>query len=129
MKKTSHYRSLPRRFRRQTLLLVGCGDVGCRLGAQSLARHPADRLRVIGTARRAEQAAALRRLGIVPLIADLDAAAGLRRLAGFGRRMIDLAPPPASGSTDPRSTRLVAVLARPSPGRPAGLRIRSLGAP
>jgi hypothetical protein len=49
MNKTAHYRPLPRRFRRQTLLLVGCGDVGSRIGAQSLASHPADRLRVVGT--------------------------------------------------------------------------------
>jgi dTDP-4-dehydrorhamnose reductase len=112
MKKTPHYRPLPRRFRRQTLLLVGCGDVGSRIGAQSLARHPADRLRVIGSARRPEQAAALRARGIVPLLADLDARAGLRRLAGFSTWMIDLAPPPPAGGTDPRSTRLIAALAR-----------------
>ncbi|GAA4407874.1 SDR family NAD(P)-dependent oxidoreductase [Quisquiliibacterium transsilvanicum] len=114
MNKTAHYRPLPRRFRRQTLLLVGCGDVGGRIGAQSLARHPADRLRVIGTSRRPEQAAALRALGILPLPVDLDERAGLRRLAGLSRWMIDLAPPPPAGATDPRSTRLIAALARNS---------------
>lgn len=116
MTKTAHYRSLPRRFRRQTLLLVGCGDVGARIGAQALARHPADRLRVVGTVRRGEQAAALRGIGILPLAADLDSRRGLRRLAGLARWMVHLAPPPASGATDPRTARLLAALlaARPS---------------
>ena len=110
MTKTAHYRSLPRRFRRQTLLLVGCGDVGARIGAQALARHPADRLRLVGTVRRAEQAAALRSAGIQPVTADLDGRRGLRRLAGLSRWMVHLAPPPASGPTDPRTTRLLAAL-------------------
>lgn len=113
MTQTSHYRSLPRRFRRQTLLVVGCGDVGGRIGAQALARHPADRLRVVGTTRSADGAPALRALGILPLQADLDRRAGLRRLAALGRWMIDLAPPPAQGATDPRSIRLLAALAHP----------------
>ena len=40
MKKASHYRSLPRRFRRQTMLLVGCGDVaqGQMRGGQRYAK-------------------------------------------------------------------------------------------
>lgn len=120
MTKTAHYRSLPRRFRRQTLLLIGCGDVGARIGAQALARHPADRLRVVGTVRRPEQAAALRAIGIQPLLADLDGRRGLRRLAGLSRWMVHLAPPPAAGATDPRTARLLAaLLAGGTPARPA----------
>jgi len=110
MKETAHYRALPRRFRRPTLLLVGCGDVGGRIGTL-LARHGHDRLRVIGTTRGTDGAARLRALGIVPLRADLDDAATLARLRAFAQRMIDLAPPPNTGATDPRSARLVAALA------------------
>ncbi len=120
----AHYRSLPRRFRRATLLLVGCGDVGGRIGTL-LARQGRDRLRVLGTARGTQSAARLRGLGIVPLRADLDDRASLARLRPFARRMIDLAPPPNTGTTDPRSAGLVAALAggagsprgRSAPGR------------
>ncbi len=101
-------------MRRQTLLLVGCGDVGARIGAQALARHPGDRLRVVGTVRRVAQADALRAIGIVPLAADLDRHGDLRRLAGFAGWMVDLAPPPPDGSTDPRTARLIAALLRPA---------------
>jgi nucleoside-diphosphate-sugar epimerase len=46
---------------------------------------------------------------------DLDDARTLRRLAPFGRWVIHLAPPPPTGVGDPRSRRLLAVLARPAP--------------
>ncbi len=67
-----HYRSLPRRFRRATVLIVGCGDVGARAARQILARHGPDRLRVVGTTRGAEAAARLREIGVVPMRVDLD---------------------------------------------------------
>ena len=117
MGKVAHYRSLPRRFRRRTLLLVGCGDVGGRIG-RLLARHARDRLRVVGTARSDEQIARLRGLGIVPLRVDLDDARTLPRLAAFSDWMVDLAPPPDAGPADPRSVRLIAALSRRYP-RPA----------
>ena len=111
MKTSPHYRSTPRRFRRTTLLIVGCGDVGRRLALQLRARHPADRLRVVGTARSDAQVQALRAVGIVPLRADLDNRRSLRRLAPLARWMVDLAPPPNAGPTDPRTTRLIAAAA------------------
>ena len=124
MTKTLHYRALPRRFRRQTLLLVGCGDVGTRIAVQSLARHPADRLRLIGTVRRPESAQALRARGILPLLADLDQARSLARLAGFSARLVDLAPPPPDGGTDPRTRRLIAALTRPARPQAPRWRVR-----
>lgn len=115
MKTDRHYRARPRRFRRATLLLVGCGDVGQRIGSRIGAQHPPDRIRVIGTARGAQRAAELRERGILPLEADLDALRRLARLRGFAHWMIDLAPPPNSGPDDPRTRRLLAALA-PSTG-------------
>ena len=112
MKTNRHYRVPPRRLRRATLLLVGCGDVGLRIGALVARRHGPDRLRVIGSARSPERDAALRAAGIVPLRADLDDRASLSRMKGLARWMIDLAPPPNAGRRDPRSTRLVAALSR-----------------
>ncbi len=126
MKINAHYRSLPRRFRRATVLLVGCGDVGGRIGTL-LGRHGRDRLRVIGTARGDAQAARLRELGIVALRADLDDRRSLGRLRPFARWMIDLAPPPNSGTTDPRSARLIAALT--AAPRRAGTSGRMAGSP
>lgn len=111
MKTDRHYRARPRRFRRATVLLVGCGDVGQRLGTRIGAQHPPDRIRVIGTARGAQRAAELREQGILPLDADLDALRRLARLRGFAQWMIDLAPPPNTGPDDPRTRRLLAALA------------------
>lgn len=110
MKTNRHYRARPRRFRRATLLLVGCGDVGQRIGARIGARHAPDRIRIIGTARSAQRASELRERGIFPLGADLDAAERTARLRGFAQWMIDLAPPPNEGSDDPRTRRLLAAL-------------------
>ena len=107
MKTARYYRALPRRFRNRPVLIVGCGDVGTRIGRTLAARG----LRVIGTVRTPGKAAALREAGIVPLIADLD----LRRtprIGAWASRMIDLAPPPGQGADDPRSRHLIAALAR-----------------
>ncbi len=105
-----HYRSLPRRFRRATLLVVGCGDVGSRLARRLLARHGQDRLRVIGVVRSAASADALRGEGIAVLVADLQHRKSVERLRGLAHWMVDLAPPPNSGATDPNSARLIAAL-------------------
>lgn len=100
------------------MLITGCGDVGLRLLRQ-LVSKPAG-IRVIASARRAEQLAEIRRLGGLPIRADLDERRSLRRLAAFGTHVVHLAPPPASGSGDPRTRRLIAALSR-SP-KPRGRR-------
>lgn len=103
-------RSLPRRFRRARLLVVGCGDVGMRLLRQ-LAPRLRDTLAAVAITRRPEQQAAARALGARALGADLDDRRTLRRLAPFTGWTIDLAPPPASGDDDPRSAHLIAASA------------------
>ncbi len=119
---------MPRRFRRATLLVVGCGDVGSRLAGQLLARHGQDRLRVIGVVRSADSAAQLRRAGVAVLVADLQRRRAIDRLRGLAHWMVDLAPPPNSGATDPNSARLIAALsagpARPATHRRSGPTIR-----
>jgi nucleoside-diphosphate-sugar epimerase len=103
-------RALPRRLRRPTLLVVGCGDVGLRLIAQR-AGQP-NRLRIIATARRPEQLAAIRAAGAVALACDLDDRRSVSRLSGLSRWMVHLAPPPAEGTGDRRSRWLSAACAR-----------------
>jgi nucleoside-diphosphate-sugar epimerase len=100
-------------FKRPTLLIVGCGDVGLRLVAWLRARHPANRLRIVATYRSPDKAAAIRAAGATPLHIDLDNAASVskRRLSGIAQWMINLSPPPSdSPGTDPRSKTLMQLL-------------------
>lgn len=93
-------------------VIVGCGDVGCRLGLRLLAAG----LQVRGLVRSARTAAALRSLGIVPIEADLDAPL-TEVLAASVAEGIDwlfqFAPPPNAGDGDPRTRGLLAALTQP----------------
>lgn len=89
------------------VLLIGSGDIALR--AASLLRG---RARVYGVTRRPEDVPKLRAQGIVPLVADLDDFAALRRLATAPFAVLHCAPPPSDGRDDPRTRRLLAALAR-----------------
>ena len=103
--------ALPARFRRERLLIVGCGDVG-----QRVARLLSGRVQLIALTSSPARVPALRALGMVPLIGNLDAPASVRRLAGLATRVLHLAPPPsvvAEGvdpSRDGRTSTLVRTL-------------------
>ncbi|HVL59445.1 MAG TPA: SDR family NAD(P)-dependent oxidoreductase [Burkholderiaceae bacterium] len=107
MARKPDYRSVPRRFRRPRLLVLGCGDVGLRLAALA-----AGRARVFGVVRRADAAAAVRDAGAVPIVADLDRWRSLRRLQGLASTIVHSAPPPPLGDDDPRTRRALARLHR-----------------
>jgi nucleoside-diphosphate-sugar epimerase len=102
--------ALPARFRRERVLLVGCGDVGLRVAA--LMRP---RVRLLALTSSPKRRAELRAQGITPLQGNLDAPASLRRLSGLASRVIHLAPPPERGHADPRTRALLQVLRRRSP--------------
>ena len=122
-------RALPSRFKRQRILIVGCGDVGQRVArlwqpagqgvSEKLATgaHPssADVSNLIAKGERRPnhqlplvraltsspaKCAALRAQGILPLLGNLDDAATLRRLAGLAQRVVHLAPPASIASTE-----------------------------
>ena len=97
--------ALPARFRRERVLIVGCGDVGQRV-AKPLSR----RARVLALTSSAARCDALRALGVVPLVGNLDDPSSLRRLAGLATRVLHLAPPPGEGLDDPRTHALLAAL-------------------
>ena len=111
--------ALPSRFRRERLLIVGCGDVGQRV-LRSLATGPgAGRVRVLALTSSAAQVAPLRAQGVTPLLGNLDDARSLRRLAGLATRVLHLAPPPGQGDgksgdwwRDPRTLALTRALRR-----------------
>src|SRR5215207_8167106 len=97
----------PRRFRRPTLLIVGCGDVGLRVAALLRGRW-----RLLALTSTPGRRAALRAAGIVPLAGDLDRPETLARLAGLADAVLHLAPPAATGAADLRTARLIEALAR-----------------
>lgn len=101
--------ALPARFRRQRVLIVGCGDVGLRVAGLL-----PQRARVFALTSTPARCSELRAQGIVPLQGNLDQQASLYRLAGLCTRVIHLAPPPNEGQTqwwrDPRTRALLNVL-------------------
>ena len=107
--------ALPARFRRERVLIIGCGDVGQRaagvLGASS-------RVRVMALTSSPARLAGLRAQGITPLLGNLDDPRSLRRLAGLATRVLHLAPPPsgdlADWRLDPRTRALIRALVQRS---------------
>jgi nucleoside-diphosphate-sugar epimerase len=103
--------ALPARFRRERVLIVGCGDVGLRV-----ARLLAPRTRLMALTSSTERVPLLRSSGLVPLIGDLDQRPSLARLGGVATRVIHLAPPRSEGEAqwwrDHRTGALVQALQR-----------------
>lgn len=93
---TRHYRPVPRRFRRQRLLIIGCGDVGQRVVQQL--HHG---WQVIGVARSDETLQKIRAAGAMAMQAD-DA----HRLARWATHILHTAPPASrDGEVTDRLTR------------------------
>jgi nucleoside-diphosphate-sugar epimerase len=101
--------ALPARFRRERVLLVGCGDVGLRVG-----RAMGQRMRLLALTTSAERLPELRARSITPLLGDLDKPASIRRLSGLATRVVHLAPPPGNGWQDTRTQTLLSLLRRRS---------------
>ena len=100
--------TLPARFRRQRILIIGCGDVGLRV-----ARLLPGRLNVMALTSSPQRLPELRQKNITPLLGNLDHPATLRRLAGIATHMVHLAPPPniaGKAITDPRTQALLRAL-------------------
>jgi nucleoside-diphosphate-sugar epimerase len=107
--------ALPARFRRERVLIIGCGDVGQRT-ARVLGGG--QRARLMALTSTAERAGSLRAQGITPLVGNLDDARSLGRLAGLATRVLHLAPPPTGDAPaqrlDPRTRALAHALMRRS---------------
>ena len=103
--------ALPSRFKRERLLIIGCGDVGQRVVRAQ--RH----VHVVALTSNAARVSALRAQGVTPIVGNLDAPASFQRLAGWATRVLHLAPPPLQGLADPRTLALTRVLMRRSAPR------------
>lgn len=90
---------------RPRLLVIGCGNVGMRLLPLVRARF-----RVFAVTSRPERCAELRAAGAVPIVADLDRPASLKRLARLAPYVVHLAPPQSDGVLDRRTRNLAAIL-------------------
>ena len=99
------------KFKRPRLLIIGCGDVGIRLLPLVRARF-----RVFAVTSSPARCAELRAAGAIPIVADLDHPASLKRLAQLAPNVIHLAPPQPDGELDRRTRSLTAIL-------PAGARL------
>jgi nucleoside-diphosphate-sugar epimerase len=101
--------ALPARFRRERVLVVGCGDVGLRV-----ARMLGSRVRLLALTSSPARVDELRARGIVPLVGNLDQPPSLARLAALGTRIVHLAPPPGEAGgvwwRDARTTALLQAL-------------------
>ena len=97
----------PTAFKRPTLLIIGCGDVGLRV-----VRLLRGRWRLLALTSSAARVAELRAAGVEPLLGNLDEPATLARLAGLADAVLHLAPPPGQGAADTRTAALLHALAR-----------------
>ncbi len=102
--------ALPSRFKKERLLIIGCGDIGVRL-----ARVARPNVRIIALTSSPERVVDLNKQGITAITGDLDQASTLSRLSGLATRVAHLAPPPAVGEHDPRTQNLVHALLKRSP--------------
>lgn len=104
--------ALPARFRRQRVLIVGCGDVGLRV-----VRALCKRLQLTVLSASGSRTAELHGYGVRVIKGDLDRPRSLRRLAGLAQRVLHLAPPPTEAWIDPRTRALVQALRLRAPPR------------
>jgi nucleoside-diphosphate-sugar epimerase len=89
------------------LLIIGCGDVALRMVPLVRGRYA-----VYGLTRDRGDMEALRALGLRPVLGDLDRPETLGALPGLAQDVVHLAPPPPRGVRDPRTTHLIATLAK-----------------
>lgn len=89
----------------ENLLIIGCGDIA-RRAIPLLSGH----FHLYALVRDPARGAALRAMGVTPVIGDLDHRRSLRRLAGLAQVVLHLAPPDGRGEQDERTRNLLAAL-------------------
>ncbi|MDH2918841.1 MAG: SDR family oxidoreductase [Sideroxydans sp.] len=75
----------------QRLLIIGCGDVALRTIGLLTAHY-----QVLALIRNPARAEALRSMGVMPILGDLDARHSLQKLAGLADIVLHFAPPPTN---------------------------------
>ncbi len=90
----------------QKILIIGFGDIGSRV-----AKKLAGRYRLYTLARSEASAARARKLGVIPVLGDLDDPSSLRRLRGLADTVLHFAPPQRQGARDCCTRHLATALA------------------
>jgi nucleoside-diphosphate-sugar epimerase len=83
---------------KQADLIVGCGDIGRRVARLEIS----DGRTVLGLARSESTAATLKAMGLGVICSDLDDVSSLMALPDLVSTLYYFAPPPSTGSDDPR---------------------------
>lgn len=96
-----------KKFDIRRLLLLGCGNIGMRFISLVYKRFC-----VIAVTRNAKKCIELRAMGVIPIIADFDKPATLKRLAHLASIIVYLIPPQSHGMQDHRIHNLIAILPR-----------------
>lgn len=89
------------------ILIIGCGDVALR-AIPLLTKH----YRIYALIRNPDYCEKLRKLGVTPLLGDLDDRKSLARIAGLADAVLHFAPPPSTGNSDTRTRNLLGVLSQ-----------------
>lgn len=97
--------ALPFNFKRQRLLIVGCGDVGKRL----LAQLPKN-IKAIVLSSSVSSQPELRQYPVHIIHGNLDQKSSLKRLANLASKIVHLAPPSATSLIDHRTQNLIRTL-------------------
>ncbi len=95
------------------ILIVGCGDIGCRVAGLLSATGR----KIAGLVGSEESVAALAELGVRPLVANLNDPDDLRELPTAGALVFYFAPPPGGGITDPKVRNFCAATTGPAAPR------------
>jgi len=96
-------------FRKPSILIIGCGDIGVRVAQQLSRSH-----RVFALTSSKNRFQELREIGVIPIWGDLDRPETLWRLSGLAQTVIHLAPPQNQGNRDYRTRNLLRILAQGS---------------
>jgi nucleoside-diphosphate-sugar epimerase len=92
------------------ILIVGCGDVALRIISLLTERY-----RVYALVRNPAYCAKLRKMGVMPVIGDLDNRASLARIKGLADVVLHFAPPSSTGDVDMRTRNLLSCLSQVCP--------------
>ena len=90
------------------ILIIGFGDIGARVAKLLIPTY-----RVYALIRKgagSKEAEDARKLGVTPVLGDLDNRKSLKRISAIAPVIFHFAPPPTSGNTDTRTKNLLASL-------------------
>lgn len=97
----------------RNVLIIGCGDIALRTIPLLTPRY-----KVFALIRNPEYRARLRKLGVIPIMGNLDDRRSLARITGISEAILHFAPPPSEGECDLRTRNLLNALShsRKRPG-------------